>query len=120
MSDSDSNSGGEGSSTGIRKKAKYFQNYKKDWENIPEFKGWLTNSLKGSSYARCKPCDKDINITSGKDALIKHKARQFHIKRIKCIAKQPSITSFIGTEGVSKITLDRSVKEGKRCLKYII
>lgn len=35
--------------------------------------------------AKCKTCNKDINITSGKDAIFKHKSQQFHIKGLKVL-----------------------------------
>lgn len=112
MSDSPSDSGGEGTSTGAIKKKKYEQRYKKDWEELPEFKGWLTTSKKGEHFGKCKSCNKDINICSGKDALIKHSIGQFHQKKTKTIAKQTTLTSF-ASGGSSAKKLDDDIKEGK-------
>lgn len=110
-SDSESNHG-EGTSSGATKKKKYEQLYKKDWENIPEFRGWLSESKKGRKFAKCKCCDKDINVTSGKDALIKHSIGQFHLKKAQTIAKQRTLTSFVAG-GSSAKKLDDDIKEGK-------
>lgn len=115
-SDTSSNSSHEGTSSGIRKKRKYEQHYKETWENLPEFKGWLKKSSKGKNYAKCKPCDKDINITSGKDSLIKHSIGKFHVKKCQTIAKQPTITSFATAGLSSKIKLEKRIKEGKNLI----
>lgn len=115
----DSDSGGEGSSSGIRKKQKYGQQFKEEWQSIPQFKGWLTKSSKGKSYAKCKACNKDIIITSGKDALFKHSLAKYHEKASKSIAKQPLIVSFVGEGLSSKTKLEENVKEGNCSIDLI-
>lgn len=72
---SDSDNGGAGTSGWITKKRKYGQHYKEEWEKLEDFKGFLVKSRKGADYAKCKACDKDINITSGKDDFIRKKCR---------------------------------------------
>lgn len=63
-------------STGVKRK-KQLQYYRKEREE--EFPGWLQDSRKGESYAMlCKSCNKDINYTSGKDAIKKHSSSQAH------------------------------------------
>lgn len=78
-------------SAGVRRK-KYSQSYKKEWQE--EFPGWLQESEKGPSYAYCKSCNKDINVTSGKDALKKHKSSQMHSVSSNSIKLQPKISTF--------------------------
>lgn len=82
-------------SASVRRK-KYLQYYRKEWEE--EFPGWLQDSRKGESYAYCKSCNKDINITSGKDAIKKHSSSQAHSVSSKNIKSQPKISSFTVTK----------------------
>lgn len=82
-------------SASVRRK-KYLQYYRKEWEE--EFPGWLQDSCKGESYAYCKSCNKDINITSGKDAIKKHSSSQAHSVSSKNIKSQPKISSFTVTK----------------------
>ncbi|XP_050518312.1 uncharacterized protein LOC126892717 [Diabrotica virgifera virgifera] len=63
------------------KKPRYPRRYQKEWEQLPEFKEWLQKSEK-YEYARCKCCYKEINITSGKEALIKHSLSNVHKERL--------------------------------------
>lgn len=114
MSDSDtSDSGREGCSTGAIKKKKYDQHYKENWEELPDFKGWIMKSRKGKDYAKCKPCDKDINITSGKDALTKHAIGKFHLQKVKSVSTQRTLESFARRGLPSQIQLENEVKEGE-------
>nr|XP_023022324.1 uncharacterized protein LOC111510630 [Leptinotarsa decemlineata] len=118
---SDSESGNEGSSTGKRKK--YDPNYKEEWQNIAQFKGWLMKSEKGTTYAKCKVCNKDINIASGKDALIKHIKGKAHLTKCKSISRQPDITYFTSeasTAIVAKQKMEQWVKEGEIRLSAFI
>lgn len=93
-------------STGVKRK-KYLQYYRKEWEE--EFPGWLQDSRKGESYAYCKSCNKDINITSGKDAIKKHSSSQAHSISSKNIKSQPKILSFTVTKTQ---TSDILIKQG--------
>lgn len=104
----------EGPSTSSKasKKQKYSQNYKAEWEQIPEFKGWLTKSHKGETFAKCRSCDKEINISSGKDALIKHRNSKFHLEKKKLLRGQQSIGKFV-VDTSAKATLDQNIKKGK-------
>ncbi|KAF9821521.1 hypothetical protein SFRURICE_014285 [Spodoptera frugiperda] len=94
-------------STGVKRK-KYLQYYRKEWEE--EFPGWLQDSRKGESYAYCKSCNKDINITSGKDAIKKHSSSQAHSVSSKNIKSQPKISSFTVTKTQ---TSDILIKQGE-------
>lgn len=107
MSDSDNSN--EGSSSGVIKKRKYNQTYKKEWETIDAFKGWLKKSEKGFQYAKCSSCDKNINIISGKDALMKHNNSATHQTKLKAISKQPTLEAF-ATAAPS--ILEEEVKKG--------
>jgi hypothetical protein len=114
MSDSpEENSGGEGTSTSVVpiKKKKYGQSYKESWEKLAEFRGWLGKSRKGQVYAKCKPCDKDINISSGKDALLKHSISKLHQTKIKSISQTSTLTSFVAQGSANKI-LEDDIKKG--------
>lgn len=83
----------EAPSTSAFKKKKYAQNYKicSKWENMSEYKGWLAKSHKGEIFAKCCRYYKEINIFSGRNALVKHENPKFHKKNIttynvnKCI-----------------------------------
>jgi hypothetical protein len=113
MNYSGSDSGGEDTSTGVVEKKKHGQRYKKNWENVPEFKGCLTEIRKGKSYGRLKCNDKHISISGRKkDALIKHNNVRFHRKKAHTKAQQRALTSFPITESSAK-KLDEDVKEGK-------
>lgn len=92
------------------KKIKYTQKYKEVWEKIPEFKGWLQKSRKNEQFAYCKCCDKEINIKSGKDSLIKHCSRNMHKEKCKQIANQQSISSFM--KPVASGSQQHEIKEG--------
>lgn len=67
MSDSDSSSdkGDENPSVSNKliKKRKYSQTYKEQWENMPEFRGWICKSKKGDSFAKCSACEKDLTLS---------------------------------------------------------
>ncbi|XP_017768441.1 PREDICTED: uncharacterized protein LOC108556735 [Nicrophorus vespilloides] len=54
------------------------QKYKKDWENIPEFKKWLSMSLLGSEYFYCKICKVDAKC--GKSEIMRHMTSKKHKK----------------------------------------
>lgn len=98
-------------STGAKRK-KYLQFYRREWEE--EFSGWLQISCKGANYAYCKSCAKDINITSGKDALKKHNSSQAHSVSSKMIKSQPKISLFTSTKSQKP---DIEVKQGKNIMR---
>lgn len=95
-----------------KKKSKYSQHYKEDWEKLEEFKGWLCKSRKGKNFAKCNSCDKDINITSGKDSLIKHKNSKFHQEKLKILRGQHRITDFTSSLSEAK-QLKENIAEGR-------
>lgn len=93
-SDSDS---APSTSTGVKRK-KYVQKYKKEWELRPELSTWLSPHFTKSNFAMCKSCNKEINISSGYDALVKHAGSKIHEKTAKTIAVQPKLTAFVSKE----------------------
>lgn len=96
-------------SSGVkRKRAKYAQKFKREWERIEEFAGWIAHSRKGATFALCKSCNKQINVSSGRDALTKHLATQQHEKSTRAILTQPKITAF----GAELTRYRNHVKEG--------
>nr|XP_012545514.1 uncharacterized protein LOC105841579 [Bombyx mori] len=88
-----------------RKKCVQYQ--RKKWEE--NFPGWLQDSRKGESYAHCKSCNKDINITSGKEAIKKHSPSEAQSVSSKNIKSQPKTSSFTVTKTQKSDTL---VKQG--------
>lgn len=114
MSDSD-DTNVESNTSAVRNKKMKYQQYKSEWEKLPEFKGWVQKSKKGSEFALCWCCNKDIKVASGKDALIKHSLTDIHKSKSSSIAKQPSVATFVkaGTSSEAlKTELD--IKEGKK------
>lgn len=55
---------------------KYLQKYKKEWEDIPSVKPWLSESVHGETYFYCKFCKKDYKC--GKSEVFKHMASMKH------------------------------------------
>ncbi|KAJ8910292.1 hypothetical protein NQ315_014967 [Exocentrus adspersus] len=80
----------EGTSVPLSKRKKGAQKYEAEWEQIPEFKGWLTQSHKGETFAKCHYCNSDINISSGKDTLIRHGSSRLHLGKLKLLSDEPS------------------------------
>lgn len=114
MSDSDDPNNVPSTSTGAKRK-KYSQNYKEEWEARPDYSNWLKKSLKGKNYAHCRSCNKDINISSGLDAVKRHALSQIHIKSGKSIADQPKMTDFVNREVVQ---FKHQVREGRYLPKF--
>jgi hypothetical protein len=52
-------------------------------------------SGKGKHFAKCDPCD--ININSGKDALIKHSSSKMHILKVKAVKTNQPITNYMAS-----------------------
>lgn len=80
------------STASSRKKLKYVQYFKQEWKD--DFPSWLEESFNGTNYAYCKLCNKQISITSGKDALKKHRSSRVHLQSEKSLKSQPRISSF--------------------------
>lgn len=63
------------------KKKRYLQKYVKDWEKVPAFRQWVTESLLGNTYFYCKFCKTDNKC--GKTELEKHMLSRKHIRNSK-------------------------------------
>lgn len=63
------------------KKKRYLQKYVKDWEKVPAFKPWVSESLLGATYFYCKFCKADNKC--GKTELEKHMLSRKHIRNSK-------------------------------------
>lgn len=68
-------------SGGTPKKKRYLQKYVKDWEKVPAFRQWLTESLLGNTYFYCKFCKTDNKC--GKTELEKHMLSRKHMRNSK-------------------------------------
>lgn len=66
------------------------QKYRKEWEALPEYQPWLTESIK-PGYAFCMLCECDINIDKGKAQLTRHAARQKHVQNVKKAQKDKRV-----------------------------
>ncbi|XP_050293552.1 N-acetylneuraminate lyase-like isoform X2 [Anthonomus grandis grandis] len=55
---------------------KYMQKYKREWEEIPSVKPWLSESVHGETYFYCKFCKKDYKC--GKSEVFKHMSSMKH------------------------------------------
>ncbi|RZC32597.1 N-acetylneuraminate lyase A, partial [Asbolus verrucosus] len=58
---------------------KYIPKYKKEWENKPELKSWLSESIHGNTYFYCKFCKKDYRC--GISDIHKHMSSKKHMLR---------------------------------------
>lgn len=64
--------------TKLDSKSVYVKQFSKEWEFIPQFKGWLTSSTKGQNYFHCKVCGGDYK--GGKSEAEKHSTYEKHKK----------------------------------------
>lgn len=74
-----------------KKKMKYTQKYRIQWEEEPVFNKWLTTSSKGPTFAYCKLCQRDLALGSGRTDLIKHAHARKHKKRAGYQYREKSI-----------------------------
>ncbi|CAH2015254.1 unnamed protein product [Acanthoscelides obtectus] len=84
----------------------YTQKYTAAWEQEPEFKGSLRSSKKGSNYAFCKACNKDV--ICGKSEIQKHYSGKQHTKLVKSLHTQKTLTDM--TSYMEKISLNEKIK----------
>ena len=101
---------------GGKSKAKsWLQEYLKEWEEIPECKGWLTTSKRTPGKAYCTVCDKDLEYKQGGVYDLKrHADRVTHRKKFNAAQssgdlrqlvkpRQADATSVAATNGVLKL-----------------
>lgn len=68
---------------------KYSKKYKKDWENIPDLKNWISGD---GDKAFCKICQ--INLRPQLFDLRKHSATEKHLFNARSKSFQPSVSTF--------------------------
>lgn len=90
-----------------RKKKSYTQMYNVNWEQLPEFKGWLQASKSGSTFAHCKCCNKDF--VCGKSEIEKHGKRKRHTIKVKNLSTQPKLTQAL-TNRTKTAEINKSTK----------
>lgn len=64
--------------SGYPKKRFYSQKYRKEWETVPAYKPWLSESVLGRHYFYCKFCKN--NNKCGRTEIEKHMACRKHIR----------------------------------------
>ncbi|XP_047519022.1 uncharacterized protein LOC125058926 isoform X1 [Pieris napi] len=67
--------------TPSKKSKKYLQKYKPEWEREPDFLGWI-GRCQNPYEAKCKVCNKIINIASGKESLRRHATAEKHKRNL--------------------------------------
>lgn len=70
--------------------------YSKNWENLPDFRGWLTQVKDNVSRARCSWCNADFSIAhGGKNDIVKHMRTKKHQEVVKSkLTTKPVIDCF--------------------------
>lgn len=63
------------------KKRAYTQKYRREWEAIPAYKQWLTESVLGNQYFYCKFCKNDNKC--GRTEIEKHMTSMKHVRNSK-------------------------------------
>ncbi|KAK4328998.1 hypothetical protein Pmani_000634 [Petrolisthes manimaculis] len=104
----ESSSGADTPPAKVKRKRTYTQNYKKEWESDPNFRGWLSNSVKGPEYFHCKACNTDGK--AGKSEVEKHAEGKKHIQNIKAVKSTVSVLEMPSVSGKRK---EKQVKEGE-------
>lgn len=74
----------------LQQKGKDTQKYKKSWEELPDFKGWLKSSTKGTSFAYCSACHVHLSLNSGKRDIQAHAKGEKNAKNCSTV-KQPFV-----------------------------
>ena len=101
---SDDGSGYETPTSVPAKKAKrkYNQKYSKLWESEEEFKKWLQESSRGSSFAFCTSCNVHLTLKAGRSDLRKHAVSKKHTENSISLRKQPSLLDMASTSKKQK------------------
>lgn len=115
--ESDSSSGEDTLQAASTKRKRYSHKYKKSWEELPNFKGWLKSSTKGISFAYCSACHVHLSLNGGKRDVQAH-AKGKKLAKNCSSAKQPSVLHMPSVSGRKK--LDDAVKESELRLATFI
>lgn len=101
--------------SGNTKKKRYYQKYVKDWEKVPSFKPWLSESLIGATYFYCKFCKSDNKC--GKTELEKHMLSRKHIKN----SKGSTVRVQVSFSNIARKLLSRLIcRENLRFVGYCV
>ncbi|XP_031352107.1 SCAN domain-containing protein 3-like [Photinus pyralis] len=90
------------------KYGKYKKTYRKEWESIPVFKGWLQQV--DSDIAKCKYCN--VELRPHKTDLIKHSKTQQHIRKASNVPSTSQLARF-GIVAESSFSNDQKVRDLK-------
>ncbi|KAK3869381.1 hypothetical protein Pcinc_025308 [Petrolisthes cinctipes] len=93
------------------KKMKCHKKYSSEWEDEPEFHGWLKASSKGSSYYFCSACKAHLSLNAGKVDIRRHAVGKKHTKNLTMASGQRSVLDLPSVSGNQSI--ERQVKEGE-------
>jgi hypothetical protein len=88
-------------------KRKFIHKYRKEWEQIEEFKGWLGSSKKGNEYFNCKICSDDNK--GGLSAVKKHSKTDKHVKNSQSIKSSRDLKEVFSKPN----KLENQAKEGE-------
>ena len=81
-----------------RKRQKYHCSYQSSWESDEKFKfgSWVRKSKKGSDYAFCTFCAKEIKIAGGgANDLSRHSETTLHWRSTESVAATPNIATLL-------------------------
>lgn len=71
------------------KKRMYSQKYRKEWESVPAYKPWLSESVLGNLYFYCKFCKN--NNKCGRTEIDKHMTCRKHIRNSKVLQHRAQV-----------------------------
>lgn len=77
---------------GSPKKRMYMQKYRKEWENIPAYRPWLSESTLGNLYFYCKFCKN--NNKCGRTEIDKHMTCRKHVRNSKIPQHRVQVSMF--------------------------
>ena len=81
-----------------RKRQKYHCSYQSSWESDEKFKfgSWVRKSKKGSDYAFCTFCAKEIKIAGGgANDLSRHSETTLHRRSTESVATTPNVATLL-------------------------
>lgn len=71
--------------------------YSNSWEQLPEFKQWLTAVGSDSSKAKCLWCNSEFSIShGGKNDVTAHSRRNKHVEILSSKITTPPVAKFFG------------------------
>lgn len=71
--------------------------YSKSWEQLPEFKGWLTSVGSDESRAKCLWCNSEFSVAhGGRNDAMAHSKRNKHLEIVASKIATPPVHQFFG------------------------